>query len=166
MKKAQLPADELARLTAAKEELPRLRNMIRQLTSDKSQLSQQAQTAQQAAQRAQSQAQAAQAQAEALAQSAASAATNQPLSHAVADVSPEDPAAIRACILNLRMIDAAKQQWALEHNKTDQSTPTDAELKEYMEGKSNPICPAGGKYTLGKLTDYPTCSITSHALPQ
>ena len=166
LKKAQLPADELARLTAAKDELPRLRNMIRQLTSDKSQLSQQAQSAQQAAQRAQSQAQAAQAQAEALAQSPATISTNQPLSHEVADMSPDHPAAIRACINNLRQVDAAKQQWALENNKTAEATPTDAELKVYIKNNVMPTCPVGGKYTIGKVADYPTCSIASHALPQ
>ena len=159
LKKDQLPAEELARLTAAKDELPRLRNMIRQLTSDKSQLSQQAQTAQQAAQRAQSQAQAAQAQAEALAQSAATLSTNQP-----AALNPADSAS--ACINNLRQIDSAKQQWAVENNKTGEATPADADLKVYMKNNVMPTCPANGKYTIGKASDYPTCSVAGHALPQ
>lgn len=159
LKKTQLPADELARLTAAKEELPRLRNTIRQLTSDKSQLSQQAQSAQQAAQQAQSHAQAAQAQAEALAQSAVVAATKQPLM-------PDPVASANGCINNLRQIDAAKQQWALENNRTEESTPTDAELKVYISGNAIPTCLAKGKYTLGRVGDYPACSVAGHALTQ
>ena len=162
LKKDQLPAEELARLTAAKEELPRLRNMVRQLTTDKSQLSQQAQSAQQAAQRAQSQAQAAQAHAEEIAQRAATTSTNQPAPPQVATT----PAAANACINNLRQIDAAKQQWALENNKTAEATPTEADLKIYIKGNALPTCPTNGKYTIGNAGIYPICSIAGHALAE
>ena len=172
LKKVQLPAEELTRLTAAKDELPRLRNMIRQLTSEKSQLNQQAQVAQQAAQRAQSQAQAAQAQAEAMAQSVATVSTNQPVTPEIAAALaarygvPHPTAAANACVNNLRQIDAAKQQWALENNKTADATPTDAELKVYFKGNIIPVCPASGKYTFGNLSVQPTCSVAGHALSE
>ncbi len=171
LKKDRLPAEELARLTAAKDELPRLRNMIRQLTSDKSQLNQQAQAAQQVAQRAQSQAQAAQAQAEAIAQRAATTATNQPVTPEIAAALAArygiDPtAAANTCVNNLRQISVAKQMWAADHNKTAEATPTDAEINVYVKGNVIPVCPAGGKYTLGNLSDLPTCSVAGHALSE
>ena len=171
LKKDQLPAEELARLTAAKDELPRLRNMVRQLTTDKSQLNQQARSAQQAAERAQSQAQTAQAQAEAFAQRAATTATNLPVTPEIAAALAArygiDPtAAANTCINNLQQIDAAKQQWALENNKTADATPTEADLKIYIKGNTLPTCPVNGKYTIGKAGIYPTCSIAGHALAE
>jgi len=162
LKKDQLPAEEIARLTAAKDELPRLRNLVRQLTTDKSQLSQQAQAAQQAALHAQSQAQAAQAHAEEIAQRAATTSTNQPAPPPVATAL----AAVNNCINNLRQIDAAKQQWALENNKTADATPTEVDLKIYIKGNALPTCPTNGKYTIGKVNELPTCSVTGHTLAE
>jgi len=37
-----------------------------------------------------------------------------------------------ACINNLRQIDGAKQQWALEEGKTSADTPGNAELQPYL----------------------------------
>jgi competence protein ComGC len=71
------------------------------------------------------------------------------------------------CINNLRLIDGAKQQWALENNKKETDTPTWQDLQPYL-GKRNkaPLhCPAGGEYTIGALNEQPTCSIAGHVLP-
>jgi RNA polymerase sigma factor (sigma-70 family) len=73
-----------------------------------------------------------------------------------------------ACINNLRLIDSAKQQWALEHNKTGEDTPTWDDIKPYLGRGANgeiPVCPDGGVYTIGKVGEKPTCSIPSHVLP-
>jgi hypothetical protein len=72
-----------------------------------------------------------------------------------------------ACINNLRQIDAAKQQWALENGKKASDTPTEADIKPYIKLDADgnlPKCPAGGKYTLGKVGENPTCSIPGHVL--
>ena len=37
-----------------------------------------------------------------------------------------------ACINNLRLIDSAKQQWALEHHKRNTDTPTEQDLTPYL----------------------------------
>ena len=67
------------------------------------------------------------------------------------------------CINNLRQLDGAKQQWALENNKNGTATPTRAELAPYLPG--NPlICPQGGHYTLGAVGEHPTCSVPGHRL--
>jgi hypothetical protein len=73
------------------------------------------------------------------------------------------------CINNLRQIDAAKNQWALEKGKKDGDVPTEEDLKPYIHvprGKSFLTCPAGGTYTINPIGTPPTCSIPNHALPQ
>ncbi len=68
-----------------------------------------------------------------------------------------------ACINNLRQIDAAKQQWALEKGKQPTDVPTWDDLKPYLF--QIPHCPAGGTYTLNAVSERPQCSIAGHALP-
>ena len=69
-----------------------------------------------------------------------------------------------ACINNLRQIDTAKNQWALEHNKQATDTPTESDLTPYLKNHQFPQCPAGGVYTIGQDFNSPTCSITNHVL--
>jgi hypothetical protein len=72
------------------------------------------------------------------------------------------------CINNLRQIDAAKQQWALENRKTSSDVVTEDNIKRYIKLDANgnlPKCPDGGKYTIGKVGEKPTCSISGHELP-
>jgi hypothetical protein len=84
---------------------------------------------------------------------------------------PSDPsdAQQKICANNLRSIDAAKQQWALENKKTGADVPTWADLVIYLSpelGNTNVLkCPSGGIYTLGPMSNKPTCSIPGHALP-
>ena len=71
----------------------------------------------------------------------------------------------QACVSNLKTLQGVKSQWALENKKADTDTPTDAELygeDKYIDKK--PECPAGGTYTLGTVSEKPTCSVTGHIL--
>jgi hypothetical protein len=70
-----------------------------------------------------------------------------------------------ACINNLRMLDAAKNQWALEKSKTTGDVPTKEDLMPYLN--KWPVCPAGGTYTIGAVGERPTCSLNTlgHKLP-
>src|SRR6185437_5515042 len=69
------------------------------------------------------------------------------------------------CINNLRAIDRAKQQWALEHSKSADDTPTPEDLNPYIPGGYDHLhCPADGEYTIGKVSEPPTCSIPDHTL--
>jgi prepilin-type N-terminal cleavage/methylation domain-containing protein len=71
-----------------------------------------------------------------------------------------------ACINNLRQLDAAQQQWALENNAADTTAPVAAQVYDYIKGNAVPICPASGVYALGAtVVDEPTCTIAGHALP-
>lgn len=75
------------------------------------------------------------------------------------------------CVNNLRLIDGAKQQWALENGKTTNDTPTWADIQPYLgrgpQGEI-PKCPQGGTYILGRVGEPPRCSIggPKHSLPQ
>jgi chromosome segregation ATPase len=69
------------------------------------------------------------------------------------------------CINNLRQIDAAKQQWALEKNKTTDAVPTAQDLLPYLKDGVFPVCPDGGTYTINAVGELPSCSITGHDLP-
>jgi prepilin-type N-terminal cleavage/methylation domain-containing protein len=79
------------------------------------------------------------------------------------------------CIDNLRMLDAAKQQWALEHGETSTSTPLSTDIQPYL-GRGNgelPICPLdpqqafSSSYQLQNCQTSPTCQIlpATHVLP-
>ena len=72
-----------------------------------------------------------------------------------------------ACINNLRQIDAAKQQWALENNKKPADIPSQSDLLPYLSRGvkgSWPVCPQGGQYTIGSVGEEPACSIPGHRL--
>jgi len=71
-----------------------------------------------------------------------------------------------ACINNLRRIDTAIQQWAIENHKTNSDIPTWKEITPYLgqDMPEVPKCPLGGTYTLGQVDVPPTCSIPGHEL--
>ena len=73
------------------------------------------------------------------------------------------------CINNLRQIDAAVNEFALEHNRTTGSPinyPSD--LTPYIKldrfGKL-PSCPDGGVYSISRVGDAPTCSLGTNITP-
>jgi prepilin-type N-terminal cleavage/methylation domain-containing protein len=77
-----------------------------------------------------------------------------------------------ACINNLRQIDAAVNQWALENHKTTGSgAPTlTTDLTPYIKlnaAGSIPGCPAGGAYTVASVGNSPqvTCSLANTVTP-
>jgi prepilin-type N-terminal cleavage/methylation domain-containing protein len=84
-----------------------------------------------------------------------------------------------ACINNLRLVDASKQQWALEQKKQTTDTPGGSDLQPYLGRGANgelPTCPVdttGGtgsfatSYQPNNVGTSPQCLIvpTSHVLP-
>ena len=68
------------------------------------------------------------------------------------------------CINNLRQLDGAVQQWALEQKKEAWEKVTPSDITPYL--KISLHCPQGGNYTVGPVvSNTPTCSITTHRLP-
>jgi prepilin-type N-terminal cleavage/methylation domain-containing protein len=79
-----------------------------------------------------------------------------------------------ACINNLRQIDGAIQQWALENKQGPASAVHFTDISGYL--KNSVICPAGGttfanSYTITDVQTKPACSSTGggvangHVLP-
>ena len=173
LKKVQVQGDELDRLRKDNADLPRLRNEVHQLREEKLALTKQTQTAQAQAQTAQAQAQAAQSLAQTLRTNTPPGMTADQRKifeqrYGLQPTAALDPAQalINACINNLRQIDGAKQQWALENRKPATALVNQTELLRYFKNNTMPICPAGGVYTLNTVGLVPICNIPGHALPK
>jgi len=69
-----------------------------------------------------------------------------------------------ACVNNLRQIDAAKEQWAMEMNQSDGADVDQGEMLKYIKGRRLPVCPQGGTYTVNRIGEMPTCSVPGHSL--
>jgi prepilin-type N-terminal cleavage/methylation domain-containing protein len=78
-----------------------------------------------------------------------------------------------ACINNMRQIDAAVNEWALETHQVTGATVTSAltvALTPYVKlnaAGSIPACPAGGNYTVGTVGAIPqvVCSLGNTVTP-
>ena len=69
-----------------------------------------------------------------------------------------------ACVNNLRQIEAAKEQWALENKKATGDAIISTAIEVYM--KTIPVCPGGGSYAYNVIGTDVACSITSHVITQ
>jgi prepilin-type N-terminal cleavage/methylation domain-containing protein len=82
----------------------------------------------------------------------------------------------KVCINNLRQIDSAKQQWALENKQTGGAVPVQTELEPFIVRTTSgvmPVCPSAGptatfatSYSINEVTNSPACLIDpgNHAL--
>jgi prepilin-type N-terminal cleavage/methylation domain-containing protein len=72
-----------------------------------------------------------------------------------------------ACINNLRQIDGAVQQYALESRVAAGAGVTTDNVVPYLKGNAMPLCPAGGAYGVTTVTAPPSCtrSTDGHVLP-
>ena len=79
-----------------------------------------------------------------------------------------------ACINNLRQIDGAKQQWALETKAGPTASPQPTDVQPYMgRGSAGtlPTCPSdstslfANSYTMGNVQTAPVCKILPTGTP-
>ena len=76
-----------------------------------------------------------------------------------------------ACINNLRQMDGAIQQWALENKAAATATVGLTSIQPYIKLTSAgalPACPASGTYAVTAVNASPTCSVVgppAHVLP-
>jgi prepilin-type N-terminal cleavage/methylation domain-containing protein len=78
-------------------------------------------------------------------------------------------AQMNSCINNLRQIDGAKQQWALETRQATNAVPVVSDINPYLGragSASSILCPAGGatatfasSYTINAINVAPVCQI-------
>jgi len=69
-------------------------------------------------------------------------------------------AQMNACISNLRQVDGAIQQWALDTKQGDTASVTATDILSYM--KNSVVCPSGGKtfadsYSVTTVQAKPAC---------
>ena len=101
----------------------------------------------------------------------------------VAGPRPADPEGFRAqvrgffgmrdsriprCHELLVLTELAKSQWAADYGKTSNDVPTWDDVRPYLPDwssnlvvwtNSGPICPKGGTYMMGRVSEHPRCSI-------
>ena len=79
---------------------------------------------------------------------------------------------LQACINNLRQIDDASQEWALDNHQMATATVSFTDIQPYLKGAI--LCPAAGtllsfadSYALTTVSNKPTCLIlpATHLLP-
>ena len=68
-----------------------------------------------------------------------------------------------ACANNLRLIDAGKEQWAMETGQAQSASVVVTAVDDYLKGSTTPKCPGKGTYTYGDVGTKPTCSATGHS---
>ena len=65
------------------------------------------------------------------------------------------------CITNLKNIDGAVRQWALENKKQETDTVTTTDILAFLKGSVLPICSSGGRYSVSTVSAVPTCTKSS-----
>ncbi len=67
-------------------------------------------------------------------------------------------ASAKLCLVNLKHIEAAKERWSFSSGAAlDEEIYITDLVPDFI--KLAPLCPSDGEYTLGTITDSPTCSI-------
>lgn len=76
-------------------------------------------------------------------------------------VKTRDTARLNSCLANLKSVDGAKMQWAMECRKTDGDSVTWADLApSYI--KARVTCPWGFSYTLQPIGTPTYCPVVGH----
>jgi prepilin-type N-terminal cleavage/methylation domain-containing protein len=81
-------------------------------------------------------------------------------------VKARDSSRSKSCIANLKQIDSAKEQYAMDAKLDSGATVAWSNLAgatAYM--KAQPTCPSGGTYTLNAVGTNPQCNKSGHVLP-
>ena len=145
LKQVQVQLDEMARLQKENQELHRLRNEVRVFREQSQKLA--AAEVQQLQQQTQQ-----------------LAAENQRLRAGIQKIQQERTTEwqVDACINNLRIIEGAKDQWALENKKGTEDAVDAAGLAPYLKHNVFPWCPASGVYTINPIGTVATCNLPGH----
>lgn len=86
-------------------------------------------------------------------------------------VQARDSSRARSCVSNLKQIDAAKQQWAMDNRQPGDAAVAEGDIMpDYIKAAAFPTCPSSGDYTIGTVDEDPTCSLADtvdppHVLP-
>jgi hypothetical protein len=61
---------------------------------------------------------------------------------------------------NLRILEGAKEQWALEHHQTSGALPTVTDLAQYLKNREFIKPAAGETYTIKPIGEWNTAKLT------
>ncbi len=75
-----------------------------------------------------------------------------------------DEAREKSCINSLRLIEAAKDQYAIDADIASGATIADSVLQDYMKGETMPTCPSGGTISANAVDTSASCTVSGHAL--
>jgi myosin heavy subunit len=164
LKKIQAQAEELGRLRKENEELHRLRNEVRQLRDEKQLAAKTAASARSPAGQTKADASAPPQLQQLMAENERLRAENQQFQQA--QVNAQANASANACFNNLRIIEGAKDQWALENKKGTGTAVSAQDILPYLKNNAIPVCPQGGVYTPNAVGALSTCSVPGHVIPQ
>ena len=153
--------DDINELKKQSNEAVRLRNELRLLQEQKQKLDQQLQVVQNARDSAQQEVKQLRSANEQL---QVAARKNDEIVRRYNDLEKQQMRS--ACLSQLRQIDLAKQQWALENHQPADAVPTAQDIALYIRDHVIPVCPAGGTYDFGSVENLPTCSMPGHTLSQ
>ena len=67
-----------------------------------------------------------------------------------------------SCKENLRQIEGAKEQWAMDNGVAQASAINTTGVATYLKSGKFPACPANGTYTYGAIGTDAGCSIVTH----
>lgn len=68
---------------------------------------------------------------------------------------------VKSCMQNLRKMDSAKQQWAIDNKKAGTAVPLSTDIfgtNLYIRG-TMPNCPGGYTYALNAVDTEPSCAL-------
>ena len=68
-----------------------------------------------------------------------------------------------SCKENLRQIEGAKEQWAMDNGIAQATAINTTGVGSYLKSSRFPSCPANGTYTYGAIGTDAACTITGHA---
>lgn len=68
-----------------------------------------------------------------------------------------DQAQLNMCMNNLRMIESAKEQWALAEKKAEGTAVDDEAVNEYLPAV--PVCSVGGEYSYNAIGEAAECDV-------
>jgi hypothetical protein len=74
-------------------------------------------------------------------------------------VKSREDAQRQLCIHNLNQIDAAKLNWAMKSGMGSGEEPYEDELAPFFANQRMPLCPAGGEYDFGPVSEPALCSL-------
>src|SRR4051812_41879377 len=72
---------------------------------------------------------------------------------------PRAISADSACVANLESLKSAKQNWQTAAKRRLDCRPTEEELFGPLWTSSMPVCPGGGIYNIGSVSEDPTCTL-------